>query len=46
MMHGFINFFQSIDINGDGSMEWNELIQQIIDTVISESIKPMLDINN
>lgn len=27
-------------------MEWNELIQQIIDTVISESIKPMLDINN
>jgi Ca2+-binding EF-hand superfamily protein len=26
-MHGFIKHFQSVDINGDGSMEWDELIQ-------------------
>ena len=25
-MHGFIKYFQSVDINGDGSMEWHELI--------------------
>lgn len=44
-MHGFIKYFQSVDINGDGNMEWSELIQQIIDTVTTESIKRHHDVN-
>ena len=46
MTHGFIKFFESVDINGDGSMEWGELIQSIIDTVVSESIKRKIDVQN
>lgn len=46
VMYGFIKFFQSVDINGDGSMEWSELIQEITDKVTSESIKRTVDMNN
>ena len=35
--------FKDVDINGDGSMEWEEFVQEIINQVESQTIKPKFD---
>ena len=35
--------FKDVDINGDGSMEWSEFVQEIVNQVESTSVKPKFD---
>jgi hypothetical protein len=30
LFYGAINMFSDVDINGDGSMSWNEFVQEIV----------------
>lgn len=43
LIYGAINMFSDVDINGDGSMEWSEFVQCIINQVESKTIKPVFD---
>lgn len=42
-IYGAITMFSDMDINGDGNMSWNELIQEIINQVESQTIKAKKD---
>lgn len=35
LVYGLCQMFEEIDINGDGTMEWTELMQFLLDTVNS-----------
>lgn len=43
LFYGAINMFSDVDINGDGNMSWNEFIQEIINQVESQTVKPKFD---
>jgi hypothetical protein len=43
LLYGAINYFRDVDINGDGSMEWDEFVQDIVNQVESKSLKPQYD---
>lgn len=43
LVNGLIRLFEDIDINGDGSMEWSEFTQYIIDAVIGEKDTKFFD---
>ncbi len=43
LVNGLIRLFEDIDINGDGSMEWSEFTQYIIDAVIGEKETKFFD---
>ena len=38
LLHGAIKLFSEIDINGDGNMEWSELMQYMIDQVGASAV--------
>jgi len=38
LAYGCLQLFREIDINGDGTMEWEEFMQYIIDAVSSNPI--------
>ena len=42
-IYGAINMFTNMDINGDGNMSWSELVQEIINQVENQSIRPKID---
>ena len=39
LIYGCFKLFNEVDINGDGSMEWTEFMQYIIDAVSDNTIK-------
>jgi WD40 repeat protein len=43
LIQGAVKLFKEVDINNDGTMEWEEFVQYIMDQVSSESIKPTVD---
>jgi hypothetical protein len=42
-LHAAMKLFNEIDINCDGTMEWSEFLQYLIDQVQTESLQPYLD---
>lgn len=43
LIYGLCQMFEEIDINGDGTMEWTELMQFLLDTV-NQREKMTLDV--
>ncbi len=43
LIQGAIRLFKEVDINNDGTMEWEEFVQYIQDQVSSQSVKPSVD---
>ena len=42
-LHAAMKLFNEIDINCDGTMEWSEFLQYMIDQVATESLQPYYD---
>ncbi len=42
-LHAAMKLFNEIDINCDGTMEWSEFLQYLIDQVQTESLQPYFD---